>query len=764
MPFDPTSDPSTVGLWYDGSPFALNADGSGGTPANNAQCKYWGDASPSGNPAIAQLSDVGSGVHAITGPTFKTNQLGGKPALNFTGGSTAQGLAFGQPAALQSLFAGTNWSVTLVWRQAVSGSTGSLFAKGSGAQRVHVATSFNGAYSNYTSLLAGLHTFGVLHVLTQTYDQVNGNHRGYLDGACHRAYLVTGGAPLSPLDATRDWCFGSQVAAGNGSVSTFTGAAGDVFALVLSNRTLSPAECKQMSDFWFSRYAVTAPDAGTRFYVLLDSNSLMSLNLSPAMFSCERVAYLLGIPQAALLNVGWGGKTTENMITRGDYDFIPLADLLVATGKPVYAFIWELTNDYTTVAGVDRCVGNVVQKCITSRIHCNKIVVGNLLPRGTITDAIRGNVNNQLASKLAASSWADSLWDVNSVAIGTDGQYANTMYYNTDKIHYTEPAAGDLVGPSVAAALAGVIPTQPAATAWSLNQPLPPLTNFFPGQTTPLWYLAPNGKVTDNVTITSSDASDVITPSVLAWSNEFLGKTFTIRFSASTSARTITATPGSIGVAVTQAITPGSTTATALQQVGPSGVQVTAPGVPLPSVKISPSNGRIAGPVNVTITAVNGSISPPGPFALTNANSEASYVPTPSGGSMTMTMTNDGSLTNAPVLSVTAATATQALTLTASAASGPCNLPSKSILIAATGLTGSVTVTPADSLGGTFSPASVILTPQRPNAQVRLLAPNATGVHTISVTNTGGLGNPANVTWTATAALGSRGRPSNWRS
>jgi hypothetical protein len=67
-------------------------------------------------------------------------------------------------------------------------------------------------------------------------------------------------------------------------------------------------------------------------------------------------------------------------------------------------------------------------------------------------------------------------------------------------------------------------------------------------------------------------------------------------------------------------------------------------------------------------------------------------------------------------------------------------------------ITGTVVVTPSDvGAGGSFSPASVSLTSGSPSATFTY-TPTSTGARTISVTNNGGLTNPSNITYTASAA------------
>jgi hypothetical protein len=93
--------------------------------------------------------------------------------------------------------------------------------------------------------------------------------------------------------------------------------------------------------------------------------------------------------------------------------------------------------------------------------------------------------------------------------------------------------------------------------------------------------------------------------------------------------------------------------------------------------------------------------------------------------------------------------AATALTLTApSPASGKANAPSGLFFaaLASGGVSSPVTVTPADGgAGGTFNPATVVLTTDRPSAHFRYIPPASKDGQsvTIAITNDGGLTNPA---------------------
>ena len=82
---------------------------------------------------------------------------------------------------------------------------------------------------------------------------------------------------------------------------------------------------------------------------------------------------------------------------------------------------------------------------------------------------------------------------------------------------------------------------------------------------------------------------------------------------------------------------------------------------------------------------------------------------------------------------------------------GSSGVQSGEFTVVGTNLTSNVVVTPASTLAGTFSPASVTLNAVD-QTRVFRLTPTVAGVHTVSVTNNGSIANPPPVAYTASAA------------
>ncbi|MBP9774154.1 MAG: hypothetical protein KBD00_06065, partial [Candidatus Peribacteraceae bacterium] len=170
---------------------------------------------------------------------------------------------------------------------------------------------------------------------------------------------------------------------------------------------------------------------------------------------------------------------------------------------------------------------------------------------------------------------------------------------------------------------------------------------------------------------------------------------------------------------------------------------------------------------------MTGTITPAGagctfsPTSLTwsNAADAKTFTCTPTTvGVKTITTTNTAGLTNPGSVTYTAtaaaasssssstpSTAATSYTLTPpSITSGPANQPSGNFTVTPNGLfTG--TVTPSTTGGGTFTPASLVWAGAS-NAQTFTYTPATVGAKLISVTNNGGLPNPASITYTATTA------------
>ena len=159
-------------------------------------------------------------------------------------------------------------------------------------------------------------------------------------------------------------------------------------------------------------------------------------------------------------------------------------------------------------------------------------------------------------------------------------------------------------------------------------------------------------------------------------------------------------------------------------------------------------------PAPVTVTPSDGGAG--GTFAptsveLTTDLPTATFTYTPASyGAITLSVTNDRGLEDPSPRTFTSLASTYTLS---GPGGGAVGLPSTNFTVALPAggaVVGTATVTPHDGGGGTFTPTTVALTTGVPSATFTY-TPASAGTKTISVTNDGGLVNPANISYIVTA-------------
>jgi len=223
--------------------------------------------------------------------------------------------------------------------------------------------------------------------------------------------------------------------------------------------------------------------------------------------------------------------------------------------------------------------------------------------------------------------------------------------------------------------------------------------------------------------------------------------------------------------AVSNTVTVASGPATSLTMTGPitgtvgvasSAFTVSADGTLSGSVTVTPSDGGAGGTFTPTTLSLSSGVTS-GTFTYTAASS----------GAKTISITNNGSLTNPGTITY-AASATSATALSASGpSSGASGVASSTITVTANGALGSsVTVTPSSTVAGTFSPTSATLanggsvsftfTPSATGSATLTFAASgltsATLVYTVSAASTA----PAQVTGLTLGTPTSSTQPLTW--
>lgn len=178
-----------------------------------------------------------------------------------------------------------------------------------------------------------------------------------------------------------------------------------------------------------------------------------------------------------------------------------------------------------------------------------------------------------------------------------------------------------------------------------------------------------------------------------------------------------------------------------LSGVASTNFTVGANGAITGTVIVTPSDGGGGGTFTPTTVSIS-SGSPTGTFTYTPSST----------GAKTISVTNNGSLTNPSNITYTVTVAATAVTMTGPT-SGVSGAASTNFTIGANGsITGTVVVTPSDAGGGgSFTPTTVSISSGAPTGTFTY-TPGSVGAKTISVTNSGSLANPSNITYTASSS------------
>jgi len=287
----------------------------------------------------------------------------------------------------------------------------------------------------------------------------------------------------------------------------------------------------------------------------------------------------------------------------------------------------------------------------------------------------------------------------------------------------------------------------PSATAVTMTGP----TSGTLGVASTNFTVGANGAITGTVVVTPSDGGGggTFTPTTVSISSGTPTGTFTYT-PASSGAKTISCTNnGSLSNPSNITYT-AAAAATAVTMSGPSSgtngtastnFTVGADGTITGTVVVTPSDAGNGGTFTPTTVSIS-SGSPTGTFTYTPAST----------GAKTISVTNNGSLSNPSNITYTVSAASSAVTMTGPSA-GVSGSASAVFTIGASGaISGTVVVTPSDGGGGgTFTPSTVSISTGSPTATFTYTAAS-TGSKTISVTNNGGMTNPSNITFVSYAA------------
>jgi hypothetical protein len=211
------------------------------------------------------------------------------------------------------------------------------------------------------------------------------------------------------------------------------------------------------------------------------------------------------------------------------------------------------------------------------------------------------------------------------------------------------------------------------------------------------------------------------------------------------------------------AITTDAPAATGVTMSGPTTGVVGSPSTNF-SIGVTPGGGAITGTLVVTPSSNGGGgVFTPTSLNLTTGSPTGTFTYTAgSAGTKTISVTNNGGLTDPGNISFDASAAPAATVTISGPNTGINGVASTNFTVGADGvITGTVVVTPSSGGGGgTFTPTSVSISSGAPTATFTY-TPASVGAKSISVTNNGGLANPSSWTYTVGAA-GGTATLNNW--
>jgi hypothetical protein len=328
------------------------------------------------------------------------------------------------------------------------------------------------------------------------------------------------------------------------------------------------------------------------------------------------------------------------------------------------------------------------------------------------------------------------------------GAFSNTPNFDNDGLHLNSASSTGLVGTGEATQgtfyvnlLAPAVP----ATTYTLTGPSSGVVSVASTNFT----ITPNGTTTNTVTVSDGGAGGTFSPTMPVTLNGTTPVTFTYT-PATTGAKTLTPannSGGSISNPAALTYTATNPPATGYTFTGPTGGLTNGASTAF-TVALSPSGGTNAGVTITPATTGSGTFSPTSVTLNTGTPSQTfTYTPTTST-TATISTANTGGFSNPATISYTSSSAPATGISLAGPSSGVISVPTTAYTVALTpggGASAGVTVTPASTLAGTFSPPTVSLSTGTPS-QTFTFTPSASGSGQIRASVTGGLTPPGNLT------------------
>lgn len=387
---------------------------------------------------VSNWTDSSSNALAFAGTgTFRTNQLGAKPCVRFSGAAGQYMTATRAGSALDTAMTSRICTVMIVGKSAGTNSLGTMFGSHAGGNNCFFvidgtqASSTIGRYANNTNACApgynasNMFVSTVSSVVPYAAGSGTGLERHYLNGTCYISNVA--GSPV-PNQTT--------FAIGAASAGTLR-AAVDIFDIVVWDRTLTPTEVFQATDYFYDKYGQTKPWAAVSNITIFDGDSITAgvgsgagLGRTVGTYPYQS-AQSLGLTYGQWTMTGVGGITMANMIAKlSEWNGI---GTLLGKGMRVAAF--EYYNQRGNGAAAIQTQNNLYATTVRGYAS-TKLALGTSTSHTGDPDATRTAVNSYYDANFA--TYSDAYVPIhNDTNIGISGAAATdgNVTYFSDGVH-----------------------------------------------------------------------------------------------------------------------------------------------------------------------------------------------------------------------------------------------------------------------------------------------------------------------------------------
>lgn len=382
----------------------------------------------------AWTSGVGSFVAAQASaglqPKYRTNQLGGKPGVQFLGGNV---LDAGRPIVITSAVDSGSYTVL-------------VFARIDGASNTAMLLSFStagGLNIQADGSRIGCYNFG-------TYPYTSSTPIGV--GVVSQPSTSAWGGVSTLAEVILNGCAVIGGSSGPGSGSGNLGLGGfttnqftsicTMFDVLIFNRALSFAETLQAHKWWCDKYQQAYPWAGNKFYIGHGDSITAGQNESAPEYNYLSIlASDKSLPLGTFTNIGIIGATWDNMNNLTG----PMVDAMPAVLGPsvqIYDIAFEWYNQRSSTGNEAKASAI---SYLAARKNANpsiKIIFGTSTDSSdSTTQAGRVAYDNYWAANHATANNIDSYVAIHTdTNIGVAGANTNATYFGSDGIHLTGTA------------------------------------------------------------------------------------------------------------------------------------------------------------------------------------------------------------------------------------------------------------------------------------------------------------------------------------